>query len=827
MVACTIEVAYGDPCPAGLPVSVGVPFPADTLHEASTLTVQAPNGELRPAAGRVLARHPDGSIRWCLVSFGAHEPGSHAVRWLERCLPLEPTVVLRHEDDTWAIDNGRLRLTVCETGPGVLGELVCDGHAYLAKPEDLCVCVDDASSQHETRRTVRVIEQTSVRVRLRVEGAHYRPDDTRCLHYRLDIEVWAGWPAVRLDYHYFNLEPGQSEQRIGRIALDTAWNLDAETRRHFVQTNHGLFYVSRHVFNQAPVAIAADFARGDAHVEDPAMLLDEVDYPFYLHPPLVGTHDWLGAGDGAHAVYLRMEDFLAARPNRLTSAGNHLAAEVWPNTAGALDLPQGRSRRQTFTLAFIAGKDAGQDDGTGVGAPIQAPQGVAAILNAPIHEGRACVSPAWIAHCGEFKQDQVLPAGRHVRIESNLSDLVQLDMPYTKFDVGDTDSHYNVDPARHPLPLPGAPILPRIFPRANPTQTYLDLMEPVWTNNEYDVIHTFCSELMRTGRTDLWRTLRLTARHNIEVDFLHYSDHKWLHRATPAHSSRHTTTGAYPSHFWTQGLLEYYCLTGDIDALEVACALGDKTIENFGDPEIRAVLWGFNREIGWSLLLLACLYDVTREPRFKPLLDEMVAYVVGFDRASYRGAINLSSGNDRQGLNRQIVGNFFGYSSMMEGVDLYADITGGKEVAQWLVQLCHDLADEAMITAREGTLSAIRKTLSPGPAIAIVLSTAPAIGFERTGDRRFLNLMSLLLDIVYWNARGIDGGATAKWVAMFYRGFPRLLGHAWRHGLLDRYEYPSLQVATLEVEERQGLSHPEEESLNARMIRDNPGPSHQ
>ena len=234
-------------------------------------------------------------------------------------------------------------MTVCQSGPGVLGELVCDGHAYLAAPEDLHFCVDEASTLRESRRAVRVVEQSRLRIRLRIEGAHHRPGGGRCLNYRLDVEVWAGWPAVRLDYHYFNMEPGAPAQHIERIALETAWRLKGgRTQRHFLQRNYGLFYVSRHVFNPAPVAIVADLSRADAHVEDPAMLLDDVDYPFYLHAPLVSTQDWLGAGDGEHAVYVQMQDFLAARPNRMTSEGNRLAVEVWPSTAGGLELPQGR-----------------------------------------------------------------------------------------------------------------------------------------------------------------------------------------------------------------------------------------------------------------------------------------------------------------------------------------------------------------------------------------------------------------------------------------------------------------------------------------------------
>lgn len=623
--SCIIHVAYGEAHAGGLPVSIGIPFPAGALNDPALLCVTGPDGEQRPTDGRALARHPDGSIRWCLVSFGARVAGDHRVTWNEAPPNNpEPSVTLRQEKDHWILDNGRLRVRVHQTGPGILSDLVCDGHRYLKEPADLHFSVDDASTRYESRRTLRVLESSSLRARLRVEGAHITPAGARKLNYRLDIELWADCPALRLDYHYFNLEPQVPSQHIRRIAMDADWTLGKGTRRHFLQKNYGLYYVSRHVFNPDPVAISAGADGKDLspRVDDPAMLCDDVDYPFYLSPPLTATQDWLGVGDGQHNVYVRLSEFSAAVPNRIAGRDCSLSAEFWPATAEPLDLPQGRSRRQTVTLAFIAG--AVEESGTAKvsNAPRQAPRGVAALLHAPLYEGRAAVSPAWISHCGEFRQNAALPFGMHARIEDNLSDLVRLDMPHTKFDAGDTDSHYNT--GRSGVFLPGAPDIPAVFPRSKPTQTYLDLTEPVWTNNEYDVIHVFCKELMRTGRFELWNTLRAAARHNIEVDFMHYSDHQWLHRTTPAHSVRHTTTGAYPSHFWTQGLLEYYCLSGDPDALEIATALGDKTIQFFNDPEQRKILWGFNREIGWSVLLLACLVDFTREERFKNLLDEMV-----------------------------------------------------------------------------------------------------------------------------------------------------------------------------------------------------------
>lgn len=782
---CLIHAAYGDSSDAGLPISTGVPFRQGVLKKLPTLVAISPSGEKRPAAGRVLAKWGDGSIRWLLVSFGARQAGAHELQW-SNTKPATGGVTVRNRKSQWQIETDRLKLTLSEGGSGPVAHLECDGHVYLDDPAQLRLCADDASSMHEPARTIRVIEHTPLRARIRIEGAHHRASGGRHLSYRLDIEVWNGWPTVRMDYQFFNLEPGADSREVGRIALDARWHLDGQTQRHFLQKNYGVFYVSRHVFNPDPVAIVADMHRGAPYAEDPAMLLDDVEYPFYLHAPLVDTYDWLGVGDEKHAVYVQMPDFNITKPNRIASHDNELSAELWPTSAGALDLPQGRSKRQTVMWSFTKQKPKSAKSTEKLSnAPRQAPTGVAAALGALWHEERACTDPAWFARCEEFDQDVVLPVGKHVRIESNMASLMQLDMPHSKFDVGDTDSHYAASysgSGEHLVhPRADAPHISRDWPGAGPTQTYLDCHEPVWTNNEYDVIHAFANEVMRTGKHNLITTLRLTARHNIEVDFLHYSDHRWLHRATPAHSARHTTTGAYPSHFWTQGLLEYYCLTGDIDALEVAEALGDKTIENFTEPELREVLWGFNREVGWSILTLVHLWDITRDDRFRPLLDEIVDYLVAFDRDKYTGAVNLSSGNDRQSLNRQIFGGFFGYQSMFDAVDVYVTATGREEVNQWLIKFCEDLTQACLEAAREGSL--------PDTRFGLLLS----IGYERTGDETYLSYISLLLDQLYWNAQGVRGGASVKPVASIYRGYTRMLGHAMRHGLLDAYEFPSLR----------------------------------
>src|SRR5690606_27013376 len=101
------------------------------------------------------------------------------------------------------------------------------------------------------------------------------------------------------------------------------------------------------------------------------------------------------------------------------------------------------------------------------------------------------------------------------------------------------------------------------------------------------------------------------------------------HRASPFHSHFHTTKGAITSHFWTQGLLEYYCLTGDDDVLETALALGDKIIEI--NHSGASASWKFDREIGWALLALVSLL-ASGFTQFREEADMMADFLTDYDR---------------------------------------------------------------------------------------------------------------------------------------------------------------------------------------------------
>ncbi len=760
----------------GLPTLHGVPWPQGDLQPDGAVAVRTPAGDLRPASMQPLVSWPDGSVRWGLIVFNATEVGCHVVESVGADAPAN-AVATTVADDSVVLDNGLVRVELANTGPGPIRKLTAAHHDYLTAPEQFRLAVDDASTLNESERAIKVLTASPLRTRVRIEGAHYKTDGSRCLNYRLDVELWAGWPTLRLDYQFMNLEAGHKSVDVERIGIDWDWQLGDTTERHFKQWVWGLFFVPREVRNPQRVALVSDDSRSGVHIESPEMLLDTFDYPDYLRAPLVETDDWLGITDGSRSIYARQEDLGPMRPSRLASDGAGMSLDAWPPTAGILALPQGRTRRPVITLSFADSADCQID-------------WIKETLGAPVTIGRSYVAPEWVRACGEFDQDRMMQPGAHSRFEKYLHRLMQLDMPETMFDLGDTpgagyqSTYIGAGQVKRRAEAPhlktyfSTNLVVETRQAFVPDWAHPEFFELVWENNEYDVIFAFASEIMRRGRYDLWQTVARLARHNIEVDFLHLHDEERLHRSTPAHSADHTTTGSYPSHFWTQGLLAYYCMSGDIDALEVACGLGDKIIETFQNEELRSSVIGFNREIGWPVLALSYLDTYSGEDRFRAQLDDLLSYLVAFDRGNPPGSVNLSGVDPYHPFTRQLLGAFFGYASMVEGIDHYIRRTGDEKVRAWLVTFISELRDALKHVHNKGESMPFTQMQTLGMAI----------GYELTGDRSFLETgivtLQELMDSTSWHTPPRE----CKLVTMTWRGLPRFLHHAVENDLIGHLD---------------------------------------
>jgi hypothetical protein len=208
---CLIDVAVSDP--AGLPVALGVPFPQGVIRDAAALALSQPDGRQIPADARALTRWPDGSTRWALVAFQAKQSGAHRVTAASAMSqPTETVRLIRHTSGAVELDNGKVSLRLEPTGAGPISGLCAFGRDVVNDASHLQFRIDDATSLSQPAdqpRTVSVLESSSLRARVRVAGAHFNAHGQRLLHYHLDVELWVGCPAVRLDYQFFHLEPGR------------------------------------------------------------------------------------------------------------------------------------------------------------------------------------------------------------------------------------------------------------------------------------------------------------------------------------------------------------------------------------------------------------------------------------------------------------------------------------------------------------------------------------------------------------------------------------------------------------------------------------------
>src|SRR5690348_12913758 len=100
----------------------------------------------------------------------------------------------------------------------------------------------------------------------------------------------------------------------------------------------------------------------------------------------------------------------------------------------------------------------------------------------------------------------------------------------------------------------------------------------------------------------------------MHTDFVAVCADRWKEGGIPHHCHRHTTGAAYPSHMWIEGLTLYYQLSGDRYALEVAKRVGDFFVKYVDERFI--VVQATSREMGWALVALAAIYDLTQEQRY-------------------------------------------------------------------------------------------------------------------------------------------------------------------------------------------------------------------
>ncbi len=608
------------------------------------------------------------------------------------------------------------------------------------------------STLNDTRATVTSIDTGPIRALARWQGRCLSDSGQPGLSVILDIELFASLPHAVIRAWFVHDLPNAPSLDLTDLTLTLP--LPGLTQHHSLQLKRGIIPKPHFVSTALPLHPAVGHDNATAfRLLDPAPLQDPTVYPDYLMPPCDEIAPWLAMSSQNLTCAVTLDDLRESRPNAISASDQKLSLHLWPSFAKTLSLPQGRSRTATLRLSFST-------------TPPDA---------ASIAKSLAVTSPEPIlAQTGQapfFDTGLLLQntPGRASRFDDFLKRVACPPTVADKFDLGDTpDPGYQttyIATARRIDPIvPESQIRPIQFTAgghfAVTPWSDLSQYEQVWANNEYDVIWCIASEALRCRQADLLRPLRWYARHAIEVDFVHYSDHTWKHRCTPAHSARHTTTGAYPSHFWTEGLLAHYLLTGDPDALAFARAIGDKIIDFFSEPDQIARLWHPTRELGWALVATAALAQVDPQEKYLAISEKMASQLI-------------QAPLDAQ-FTTQMVQFSFGFASILLGLDRWHQVRPSKTCSTWIV-------DAATRCAAQ-----VRSTPSVAPPMTIAVLW---LGYKHSGDdsllRAGMHVFERMMDTPWWHSPA----PYAKPAAMLHRPLARFFESARQKGLLTSLDY--------------------------------------
>jgi exo-rhamnogalacturonan lyase-like protein len=574
--------------PAGVirrawPASASVPFPSGRVRAPDALWLAAPGGAPTPSQTRVLERWPDGSVRWLLIDFLVDVPAGERATYTLRDTKKPRAAAAPHvrletgRDGSRTLDTGALRVSVPARGDTLLTGLAA-GHARVAGPVALpALTVDGATNGRPASEHLAVETEGAVRTELLLTGRY-----PQGLTYEVRIAAFAGQPFLRVRH----------------TITDMA---DA----HYAQLRSLALTVPGH-FTAAATGI--DDGERTLELDAPHELLHTDATPALLDGERAGRHadGWMRADGGGAAVTLVAPDFWAEYPKALRVAPERIAIDLFAGREAPVPLGTGAAKTHEFWIVVEDAEHASR-----------APD-LAAALVSPL----VALPPAsWIVASRALPQalDPDGPGARDF--------LARLATAHARSREKARTERWDDGP---PVPCSERTSEhPRIglygalnwgdwqFPG------YRDHIRGCdgWGNLEYDLPQVLALGWAATGSRAFFDGLVPAARHYRDVDIIHHfpGHPDWVGMNHP-HKALHFAVEAKETidlgHTWTEGLVTFYRLTGEVRALAAARGIADALVGR----EYRA---RNPRQFGWPMLALIAVYDASGERRY---LDAARAY---------------------------------------------------------------------------------------------------------------------------------------------------------------------------------------------------------
>lgn len=205
-----------------------------------------------------------------------------------------------------------------------------------------------------------------------------------------------------------------------------------------------------------------------------------------------------------------------------------------------------------------------------------------------------------------------------------------------------------------------------------------------WNNGEYDYAHVGMLHFLRGAGRDWFDRFALpAARHLTDIDVCHAGpDRGKVHQHSVRHNSERPKLG---SHAWIRGLLEYYCLTGDYRARDVALLVADTwSADILSGREIE----GTERGITWPVISMLAAYGTFPKPEYLQAARRLIRTVLDCHdpvEGDFKGTMSRPTTKDNWGT--FIIG-----SPVLESLIMYEQLTGDVRARETVVRAARRLA---------------------------------------------------------------------------------------------------------------------------------------
>ena len=627
----------------GWPTARGIPLPRGRVRDVERLMLRDAAGAAVPRQVRPLAHWDDGSVMFAHVAWQcdvSHDrPAVFTLALGDESLsPGPPSPVrMREEAGQVVVDNGPLHAVVARDCRRPTLQLSVWGKPVFGG--DLELWTRDASGMEylgelDGAASVRVVEAGPLVGVVELRGQHRSADGKAFLNYELRLRFDAGRAELTLTHAFVNMGDEVEGVCVGEVGLRLPPVVGRDVLSHVVcQVSSGLNSFPR--LAQLPVDVDIRIGPTGPRIGDVASLReDTTGYPPYLmhNRDLVDPYVGLRTGEWSAVTFL--QEGKENWPKRLKVTGGAIEYHLWPAGSRLQNLAQGMARIHRIRLAFFEREAAALD------------------LHRYYYQAESPVNVLvpfeWYGRCRVFGMENFLPwmPERYPLLEGTFLAEIERGWDTGMLAYGDD-------------------------PKSGYNYTNIGLPdETVWINNEHDFISQAVIQTWRSGRANAWKSARVAAEHQIDVDFVRKSADRWKVGGVPAHCHRHTTAAVYPSHTWTEGLLQYYVTSGDERALEVAQSLG-RNICQYVEERLE-VLETESRMMGWALIALSALIEVTHDRRCLKAARTI--------RDDIRNVVERTGTYEAGGLN-------FGTGTVLTGLGNMHRVTGDRDALSLMLAI--------------------------------------------------------------------------------------------------------------------------------------------